>query len=325
MRRLLLLAVILAVQFPSAYGMKPVPFRRALNAVLDGYKTGDDAGVRARYTDAMIKAFPPAQANSFLKDLKAQYGDVVEVEGPRITPPNIAIFPVRFARGRLDIKVVLDADSRIAGMFFLPHTPAIPVPEMHRTRLTPPFKDVWLVVWGGDAREKNAHIDHRNQRFAFDAIGVGPNGKTRAGKNESNEDFYAFGRELTAPADGVVTDVIFGVRDNMPGSMNQYSALGNAVVLRHAEHEYSVLAHFQQGSIRVKTGDRVRRGQVLGRCGNSGNSSEPHLHFHLQNTPIIQNGTGIKIRFDGIAVKMTETFNERKAYSPEKDDIIRPL
>lgn len=90
------------------------------------------------------------------------------------------------------------------------------------------------------------------------------------------------------------------MRDNAPGSMNAYMALGNFVVIEHRAREYSVLAHLKQGSVRVKPGRKVKRGEVLGLCGNSGNSSEPHLHYHLQNTPVIQDGTGIKVFFTGL-------------------------
>jgi len=120
----------------------------------------------------------------------------------------------------------------------------------------------------------------------------------------------------------VVTDVIDGVRDNVPGSMNPYSALGNAVFIQHREREVSVLAHLKRSSIRVKVGDRVERGQVIGLCGNSGNSSEPHLHYHLQNTPVIQDGTGIKCYFRTVVVTRDDKTEPRKNYSPVKGDVV---
>ena len=144
----------------------------------------------------------------------------------------------------------------------------------------------------------------------------------RQGESRINEDYFAFGREILAPADGVVTDVITGVRDNVPGSMNPYSGLGNAVFVRHREHEVSVLAHFKLGSITVKVGDKVKRGQVIGLCGNSGNSSEPHLHYHLQNTPIIQDGTGVKCCFEKVIVIDTKDKKAKKNYSPIKGEIV---
>ena len=179
-----------------------------------------------------------------------------------------------------------------------------------------------MVFWGGDTKELNQHHDVPNQRFAFDFLGANEEGKTRKGENPVNEDYFAFGREILAPADGKVTDVINGVRDNIPGSMNPYSALGNAVFIRHSEHEVSVLAHLKLGSIKVKVGDKVKRGHVIGLCGNSGNSSEPHLHYHLQNTPIIQDGTGIKCYFEKVVITDKGDGKTKKNYSPVKGEVV---
>ncbi len=129
---------------------------------------------------------------------------------------------------------------------------------------------------------------------------------------------------MLAPADGTVIEVIEGVRDNEPGSMNPYSAVGNCVLIEHRPDEISVLAHFQRGSIVVKTGDKVKRGQVLGRCGNSGNSSEPHIHFHLQHSPVLQDGLGIKCFFQKVLVTVDGKTETRTNYSAVKGDIISP-
>ena len=149
-------------------------------------------------------------------------------------------------------------------------------------------------------------------------------GKTHRGDGKKNEDYYAFGREVLAPADGKVIEVIEGVRDNKPGSMNAFSALGNCVVIQHREDEVSVLAHFRQGTIKVKAGDAVKRGQVLGQCGNSGNSSEPHLHYHLQHSPIIQDGLGIKCVFQKMEVGKEGKRETRTSYSPVKGETVSP-
>jgi len=162
-----------------------------------------------------------------------------------------------------------------------------------------------------------------HERFAFDFVVVDKEGRTHIGEGKENKDYYAFGQPVLAPADGVVTDVITGVRDNTPGSMNPSFAGGNTIVLMHAEHEVSVLGHFQQGSIRVKCGDKVKRGQALGLCGNSGNSSEPHIHFHVQNTPIIQDGTGLRCAFEETTVTRNGKTESRATYSPVKGDIVR--
>lgn len=85
-----------------------------------------------------------------------------------------------------------------------------------------------------------------------------------------------------------------------------------------------MLAHFQLGSIVVKAGESVKRGQLLGKCGNSGNSSEPHLHYHLQNSPIFQDAWGIKCVFRELLVSKGGQSETKTNYSPVKGDVISP-
>ncbi len=252
----------------------------------------------------------------------SQFGKIQNLDLPRYTPPAQAIFPAHFERGILDIKIVLDNEDKIIGLFFLPHTASIPIPDKHQTELSVPFKGQWLVFWGGDTKDLNQHHDVPNQKFAFDFVGVNEKGETRKGDGKTNEDYVAFSREILAPADGIVTDVIEGVRENVPGSMNPFSALGNAVCIQHREYEVSVLAHLKLGSVRVKVGDKVKRGQILGLCGNSGNSSEPHLHYHLQNTSVVQDGSGIKCYFSNVMVTKDGKKESKTNYSPIKGEII---
>jgi hypothetical protein len=270
----------------------------------------------------MLDAFPLSKSKLFFKNLMTNCGKIKSLDSPRIVPANQAIFPAHFERALLDIKIVLDKKDKIIGLWFLPHTPPIPVPEKHSTVLSLPFKGQWMVLWGGDTKELNHHHDDPSQKYAFDFLQVDDTGKTHKDEGRRNEDYFAFGQKVVAPAEGVVTDVIRGVRDNTPGSMNPYSALGNAVVIKHRKQEVSVLAHFKQDSIQVDAGDSVRSGQVLGLCGNSGNSSEPHIHYHLQNTPIVQNGTGIKCVFSDIIVSRDNKTQAKGMYSPIKNDIV---
>ena len=119
-------------------------------------------------------------------------------------------------------------------------------------------------------------------------------------------------------------EVIEGVHDNPPGSMNPYSAVGNCVLIQHRNEELSVLAHLKRGSIVVKAGDKVKRGQLLGLCGNSGNSSEPHLHYHLQNSLVLQDGLGVKCAFQKVVVTKDGKTETRTNFSPVKGQIISP-
>ncbi len=299
-------------------------FEKVVKRLVQAINAGDTAAFRRDFDKAMLDALPPEKISSLVKDLRGQCGKIERLDPPRLIPPNQAVFVAHLERAVLDIEIVLDEAGKISGLWFRPHVAPIPVPDRHQTVLRLPFEGAWFVAWGGDTRELNQHHDTPNQRYAFDFLVTDAAGKTHKSDGKDNEDYFAFGRPVLAPADGVVTDVITGVRDNAPGSMNPYSATGNTVIIEHRTHEVSVLAHFQQGSIRVKCGEHVEKGQVLGLCGNSGNSSEPHIHYHLQNTPIIQDGTGIRCLFEKVNVTKDGKNESKTNYSPVKGDVVKP-
>ena len=317
---LISLVLLLMVLILPAQGAQE-RFEKVVNRMVKAINNAQWVDAQADFAQSMRDFFPLEKSTPFFQGLAAEYGKILKLDACRYTPPDKAVFPAHFERGILDITIVLDEQDKITGLLFIPHKAEIPLVEKHQTQLTMPFKGKWLVVWGGDTRELNQHHDAPNQQFAFDLLGADEAGKTRKGKDNTNEDYFAFGREIIAPADGNVTDVIDGVRDNVPGSMNPYSALGNAVFIQHRDNEVSVLAHLKLNSVKVKVGDKVTKGQVIGLCGNSGNSSEPHLHYHLQNTPIVQDGTGIKCVFQKVTTIKDGQPQVNTNYSPVKGDI----
>jgi hypothetical protein len=133
----------------------------------------------------------------------------------------------------------------------------------------------------------NGHA-YISQRFAIDWVQLYPDGKTFRGDSKDNRNYRAYGTEIHAVADGVVTDTKDGIQQNVP---NEKPAVpitletigGNNVIMQIGDGLFAFYAHMQPGSLRVKVGEKVRRGDVLGLLGNSGNSSEPHLHFHICN------------------------------------------
>ena len=128
------------------------------------------------------------------------------------------------------------------------------------------------------------------QRFAIDWVKLGTEGQTFHGDKLDNKNYFAYGVDAFAVADGVVTEVKDGIPENIPGENSRAVPItletvgGNHVILDIGSGNFAFYAHLQPGSLRVKLGDKVRRGQVLGLVGNSGNSTEPHLHFHIANS-----------------------------------------
>ncbi len=127
------------------------------------------------------------------------------------------------------------------------------------------------------------------QRFATDWIKLGADGRAFHGDSLVNQNWYGYGMPVSAAADGIVTETKDSIIENVPFSPKMAVPItletvgGNHVILDIGGGHYVFYAHLQPGSLKVKLGDKVRRGQQVGLLGNSGNSTAPHLHFHLTN------------------------------------------
>ncbi|KGL64007.1 urea transporter [Polaribacter sp. Hel1_85] len=100
-------------------------------------------------------------------------------------------------------------------------------------------------------------------------------------------DYFCFDKPVIAPAFGTVVAVVNTVEDNVIGATNTLQNWGNTVVIKHEDYLFSKMSHLKKGSIKVNIGDVVVEGQTIGKCGNSGRSPYPHLHFQLQSTAVI--------------------------------------
>ncbi|HEY0197871.1 MAG TPA: M23 family metallopeptidase [Rhodanobacter sp.] len=153
------------------------------------------------------------------------------------------------------------------------------------------------------------------QRYALDLIGVDADGHAvRAGAGELRQskhaDWFGFGTDVLAVADGVVRSAHDGTVDNKPlapqsepGSLTADGLYGNYVVLQLAPDVFVHYAHLQRGSVRVKAGDRVHRGEVLGHVGQSGNTGGPHLHFQVSDAATFEGSEGIPFVFDAFTLQ----------------------
>jgi len=170
-----------------------------------------------------------------------------------------------------------------------------------------PIQGEWFVANGGITKETSHSWDIFNQRYAYDLVIMDDKLSTHNGKGKSCSDYYCYQKSIIAPADGIVVKVTDGVRDaKHPGTMAlDFMAKdfrGNHLIIKHSDQEYSFLAHFIPGSITVKIGEMVEQGQLLGKCGNSGHSTEPHLHFHIQDRASFFSATGLPVKFSELKI-----------------------
>jgi len=218
--------------------------------------------------------------------------------------------PPRAIRHRVTTK----PDSGTASTTVL-ETPAVPV-SSDMVVIAPPLRGgPWLAANGPSAESghRRAMIPlfgsyHIAQRFAIDWVKLDANNKTYSGDSLKNNSYYAYGNDALAVADGIVTEVKDSIPENVPGVNSRAVPItletvgGNHVIVDIGGGHYAFYAHLQPGSIRVKRGDRVKRGQVLGLVGNTGNSTEPHLHFHVSDASSPLGSEGIPYVFESLTI-----------------------
>lgn len=159
-----------------------------------------------------------------------------------------------------------------------------------------PLRDGWFMVGqGGDSTLINYHNSHPAQRFALDLSAINRFGFRADGILPAELDRYEiFGKPVVSPCDGTVRAARDGLADLTPPLRDRENVTGNHVVITCGMVDVE-LAHLKRGSVAVKVGDPVSSGQVIGAVGNSGNTTEPHLHIHAVRRA---SGEAVPMMFD---------------------------
>jgi murein DD-endopeptidase MepM/ murein hydrolase activator NlpD len=311
--------ILIAVILISNIGISQTEkdnYKQVSTRFVSFYNVDKNDSIVAIFSPEMNAALPLDKFSQVTAGLKAQFGAIKKIRFVRLQSAS-AFYETTFEKAVLGMTISLNSKNEFAGLLFKPYTEAKEIIR-NTTKMKLPFKGEWSVTWGGDTKEQNYHVESVAQKNAFDILIKDEQGSTHKGTGESNEDYYAFGKELYAPCDGEVVLVVDGVKDNIPGVLNPIYIPGNTVIIKTATGEYAFFAHFKQNSIVVKQGQKVNTGALLGLCGNSGNSSEAHLHFHLQNVEDMTKATGAKCFFDQLKVNGVL----KSDYSPVKGEKI---
>lgn len=264
----------------------------------DDFLNGDYEKVYSQ----MSKAFQAEVSLAQLQDLGEEFNkDITEYifQSKLLFSNGVRQYIWTNSSSTKGMAVVFEKDDIIQGLQIMPLSNFEETDEIYtETVFDLPFQGEWLVFWGGTNSLVNYHYNYENQRYAYDFVIMNGEG-SYDGDPTLNESYYAFGKEYLAPADGTVVAIKNDVMDNVPvGTMNEESPLGNYVIINHGNEEYSYLVHFKHQSIKVNEGDKVNQGDLLGLVGNSGNSSEPHIHFHVADSPNPMNSKSIRINFE---------------------------
>lgn len=327
-RLALLSAAGLSILLPQAPAPDPMDEGRALTA---SFLKGEDLPALHKRLSAPLKArvkdFEGFQA--FQRSVAQGLGDAPELIREDLDTSGPARIYRRVVKGSIPVPMEIlwgiEADGTISTFAVRPHqkkaeaAPSRFLDYATKTAFRLPFEGEWTVYWGGRTLEQNYHAANASQRFAMDLL-VFKEGKSHAGDGKRPEDYYAWGRKILAPAAGKVVAAVDGHDDAAPGVMMRPGAgnpAGNHVVLDHGNGEFSLLAHLQKGSLKVKAGDTVKAGQPLGLCGNSGNTSEPHLHIHLQTGPAFPGAT------EGLPMPFTDFLADGKPVA--KGELVKGM
>ncbi len=182
-----------------------------------------------------------------------------------------------------------------------------------------PFIGSWAVM-----QAHNGKYTHKDRwKHAWDFIIKDENDKQYKDKGDYCKDYFCYEKPVIAPAAGVIAEITDGIPDNKIGDVNILQNWGNSVVIKHGEYLYSQVSHLKEGSIKVRKGDFVRKGDIIGRVGNSGHSPYPHLHFQMQITPYVGSETLDYPLYNFVIKKnnKTELFTFGK---PEENDLVEP-
>jgi hypothetical protein len=170
-----------------------------------------------------------------------------------------------------------------------------------------PFEGAWRCYNGGLTERTSHSWDITSQRYAYDFDRCDDQGTSYRGEGRELTDYYCFDQPVLACADGIVRELRQDIADfplpNRGTDWRTPDLRGNYVVIEHAPSAFSVYAHLVKDSVCVAVGESVTAGQLIGKCGSSGSSTEPHLHFQVQTEQDFFTATGLPLRFTGARVK----------------------
>ncbi len=296
-------------------------YASAASEFMSLYNSSDYAGIFDRFNDDMKKAMPRENTIEFFsQNVNGLMGNITEMQFVAMKQ-GAHIYRTSFERAIADIAISLSPSNQIMGLMISPVQPSdLKVLERNTTEMILPFNEEVFVFWGGTTVEQNYHMADVNQQFAYDIL-MAKDGTSYDGDGLKNENYFVFGKDIIAPCDARVVKVIKGVKDNVPGEMNPEQLTGNTVILQTVNNEYILFAHLKEGSIVVEEGQEVLQRDVIAQCGNSGNSTEPHLHLGLQNDVEFLKSTGAKLYFDRLMVNG----EIKEDYLPVKEDFIKNI
>ncbi len=261
----------------------------------------------------------PLAALDLPKDLGVSRAALIAV--PAVAAALLAVRAVFLPAGpllaaRLTGAVVL---SGILGLTLLTYYDVAPA-SGDAVAVEFPLTGQWLAGQAGRSLLTNHHTLGGDQGYAVDLVRRLPGGTTRSGPKGDLEAYAAFGEPVLSPVAGTVVRAVTDLPDQPIGGSDRVNRTGNSVVLRLASGEFVLLAHLRQGSVRLRPGQAVEAGALIGQVGNSGNTSEPHLH--LQAMTAVEGGQALRLRFQDVQLTRNGSTTSRDSVELRRNDRI---
>lgn len=296
--------------------------------LMQGGEVKDTRRIAGAELKTVAAAGPRVQASGMMDMMAFQFcsgaliPDGVTLAGPVLKDKEAFLLmgqPFAYKGARDEVRVRVQV---LRGGKIVETRASLPINQgLSKTAFRFPMTGQWFAAVG-----PTPHTAHRwalPEEFAFDIVRLGDGTSSHRGDGTKFEDYYAYGADILAAADGKVVVVKADVVEDpatlrQPGEIfeaygervgayqmqlvttDMRAIAGNHVVIDHGNGEFSMYAHLKSGSETVKVGDVVKAGQMIGKLGSSGNSTEPHLHFQVCDRPEPLNCVGIPINFTNI-------------------------
>jgi urea transporter len=192
----------------------------------------------------------------------------------------LVIYSLKFRKDHTDLTLLYFKPGSPEENYYYHHNQKARFEKFKYFSAELPFFGEWKVSQGFEGK----HTHKSDWKYAWDFVSIDDEGKEFKDEGLKPEDYYCYDLPVTAPLDGEVVKVVDKIIDNPIGEVNLDKNWGNTIVLKHSNDFYSAISHIKEGTFKVKVGDRVKKGTILARCGNSGRSPFPHIHFQFQLT-----------------------------------------
>ena len=277
----------------GSYPVMSTAAKNRARQLFEDFESGQATTLYAAFSPQMKKSGSSAKFGEMEKKLAGEWGREQKMLGENFAPDMLVANTVysrysQFSKIKDPIftAIIINQAGEVELFQFRPSPP----PSGNRysdykdtTKLRLPFDGDWFVFEGGRDIYQNAGAYRDIERYTL-VFTVLKDGRTFSGDGTKNQQFYCWGQPVLAPADGTVVLVNNSFVDNTPGHSDEIMPTGNRVLISHGHDEYSLLMHLKQDSIKVKNGQKVKQGDAVGECGNSGSSPGPHLEYRLQDS-----------------------------------------